>query len=255
MGLTKFAIKLAVPIPKIESFERFLFVGPHPDDIEIGCGATIKKLVDLGKEICFLICTDGRFGDGAAPKNITREELIEMRKKESIASAKYLGVNDVRFLNLKDGGFYEFNDMVKGVAKVAGEFKPDIIFGPDYFVSSESHIDHLNTGNAVRMVGFAGPYEGIMNEYGADKAPVKAIAYYFTAHPNRLVKTNGLKKQLESLKLHVSQYPEGNQEYASICTYLKIRNIEYSIKSLHFGAEGFRVLGPTHMHCLSESGQ
>ena len=34
MGLTKLALKIAAPAPKIESFSRYLFIGPHPDDIE-----------------------------------------------------------------------------------------------------------------------------------------------------------------------------------------------------------------------------
>ncbi|MBQ9863559.1 MAG: PIG-L family deacetylase, partial [Lachnospiraceae bacterium] len=62
MGLTSLALKIATPIPKIESFENYLFIGPHPDDIEIGAGATVSKLVKLGKKVSFLICLDGRFG-------------------------------------------------------------------------------------------------------------------------------------------------------------------------------------------------
>ena len=50
MGLTKFVLKFAVPVPKIESFERYLFVGPHPDDIEIGAGATAAKLAKKEKD-------------------------------------------------------------------------------------------------------------------------------------------------------------------------------------------------------------
>ena len=38
MSLLKMILKAAVPIPQLEAFERVLFVGPHPDDIEIGAG-------------------------------------------------------------------------------------------------------------------------------------------------------------------------------------------------------------------------
>ena len=40
MSITKAVLHFAAPLPKIESFDRFLFLGPHPDDIEIGAGAT-----------------------------------------------------------------------------------------------------------------------------------------------------------------------------------------------------------------------
>ena len=59
MSLTKLALRFAAPVPKVESFSRYLFVGPHPDDIEIGAGATAARLAAEGKQVCFLICTDG----------------------------------------------------------------------------------------------------------------------------------------------------------------------------------------------------
>ncbi len=31
MSIVSLALKLAAPTPKIESFQRFLFIGPHPD--------------------------------------------------------------------------------------------------------------------------------------------------------------------------------------------------------------------------------
>ena len=63
MSLTNLALHFAAPLPDLEGFERYLFVGPHPDDIEIGAGATVSRLASLGKKITFLICTDGRYGD------------------------------------------------------------------------------------------------------------------------------------------------------------------------------------------------
>ena len=61
-------IKKVAPPPAIESFDHFLFLGPHPDDIEIGAGATIAKLAGKGKKITFLICTDGRLSVGRSQK-------------------------------------------------------------------------------------------------------------------------------------------------------------------------------------------
>ena len=64
MSLTRLALRAAAPVPGVEGFSRYLFVGPHPDDIEIGAGATVSRLTAMGKKVTFLICTDGRFGDG-----------------------------------------------------------------------------------------------------------------------------------------------------------------------------------------------
>ena len=256
MSLLKWILKAAVPIPKIETFQRFLFVGPHPDDIEIGAGATAAKLAAMGKEICFLICLDGRFGDGNAPEGVRGDRLVELRKQEAIASAAMLGVKDVRFLDLRDGGFYEQKELVEGIARVAGAFQPDVLLAPDPDVTSECHADHRNVGAAVRQVAYFAPYSGIMAGYGAKSAPVQALAYYMTAKPNRYVKTGGyLPLQLKSVfDYHHSQFPEGSGEGNSIALYLKLRAVDFGLRSGKGCAEGFRVLGVTHMHCFPEAG-
>lgn len=68
MSLTRLALAFAAPIPKIESFRRYLFIGPHPTTLRSAPGATAAKLASSGKELCFLICTDGRYGDGCGSK-------------------------------------------------------------------------------------------------------------------------------------------------------------------------------------------
>lgn len=248
MSITRLALKLAAPLPGLEGFNRFLFVGPHPDDIEIGAGATAAKLAALGREVCFLICLDGRYGsDTIAP-----EELIEIRKNEAIASAKALGVTDVRFLGLSDGGFYDNTELENGIAKVIGDFKPDVLFAPDPCVASECHTDHLNVGNAVRKLAYFAPYEGIMANYGAQAAPVKALAYYMTAKPTQYVKTSKalLNRQLDAIfSCHRSQF-DGTEP---IKLYLKLRSLDFGLRSFCAHAEGFRVLGVTQMHCLPEA--
>lgn len=104
MGLTKTILKFAAPIPKIEKYHRFLFVGPHPDDIEIGAGATAAKLVDMGKEVRFLVCIDGRFGTANAPEGVDSDRLIALRQQEAKNSASKLGVSEVHFLISKMEG-------------------------------------------------------------------------------------------------------------------------------------------------------
>lgn len=253
MSLTKLALKFAAPLPKIESFERFLFVGPHPDDIEIGAGATAASLAAQGKKICFLICTDGRFGDSHAP--VKGDALSALRRQEAIQSAARLGVTDVRFLNLSDGGFYGADELRNGIARVMGDFKPQVLFAPDPCVKSECHADHLNAGEAVRRLACASANEGVMAQMGAQSAFVQALAYYMTARPNQFIQTRGhVHKQLDAIfDCHLSQFPKGGADAKAIRLYLQLRSIDFGLRSLKGRAEGFRVLGPTHMHCLPEA--
>ena len=255
MSLTRIALKFAAPLPRLESFDRYLFIGPHPDDIEIGAGATVSRLTSLGKQVAFLICTDGRFGDENT--SLRGDELVQARRQEAIRSAAMLGVTDVRFLELSDGGFYTREELLTGIARVIGQVQPEVLFAPDPCVDSECHMDHLNVGHAVRNLACFAPYSGIMAGYGAESAQVKALAYYMTARPTRFVATRGhVEKQLEAIfSCHLTQFPPDSPAAASIRLYLKLRAADFGLRSLHVQAEGFRVLGPTQMHCLPEAGR
>ena len=256
MGLTGLALHFAAPLPKIEDFSRFLFIGPHPDDIEIGAGASAAKLAAEGKHISFLICADGRFGLENAPAGTTPDELALLRKKEAEASARVLGVTDIHFLELCDGGFYEFGDLLRGIARVVGETQPECIFVTDPDVSSECHIDHRNAGEAARRIAYLAPFPEIMEKYGAKPANVKALAFYMTARPNLFVPAGGMmKKQFTAILCHRSQFTKDAEAFKSIALYLKLRAADHGLRALCGKAEGFRVLGRTQMHCLPEAGK
>ena len=79
MSITRLALRLAAPVPRIEDYTRYLFLGPHPDDIEIGAGATAAKLAAAGRQVTFLICMDGRYGLEHAPAGTSPEALIGIR--------------------------------------------------------------------------------------------------------------------------------------------------------------------------------
>ena len=257
MGLAKQIIRAAAPLPAIEQYESFLFIGPHPDDIEIGAGATAAKLAEAGKAVCFFVCTDGRYGFDHAPAEIqTPDELAAIRKDEAIRSADLLGIGDIRFGGLSDGSFYRRKDLFKAILSIISDFQPDVVFCPDPAVTSECHSDHLNVGDAAKRAACFAPNEMIMQQYGLRGNPVKAIAFYMTAKPNRYIGTSGyLEKQLDAIfECHKSQFPTGSPAAKSINLYLKIRAYDFGLKSLHKTAEGFRVLGQTQMHCLPEAG-
>ena len=254
MGITSFALDRVLKTPDIGSFSRYLFIGPHPDDIEIGAGATIARLAAMGKEICFLICCDGRYGTENCP-NTSPAELVTIRKAEAWRAAETLGVHDVRFLGLCDGGNYDVKELKLGMADAIGYFKPDIIFAPDPVVANECHEDHLNAGETARRLAFFAPFKYIMANYMAESAPVQAIAYYMTAKPNAFVKISrsDLERQFASIfTCHTSQFPAGSGAARSLKLYLNLRTADFGMRCLSRRAEGFRVLSRTRMHCLPE---
>lgn len=255
MSVLKTILKLAAPLPDITKYERYLFLGPHPDDIEIGAGATAAKLAAAGKTLCFLICTDGRYGTDELKDPLTPEELVKIRQWEAADSAAVLGVKDVRFLDFCDGGFYATEDLITAVAQTIGEFQPDVIFAPDPDSGSECHPDHRTVGEIAKELAQSSANPGIMARYGAQASEVQALALYMTARANRFVGTDGfLEKQISSVfDCHKSQFPDGCASVKTITLYLRLRAADFGLRSFHSTAEGFRVLGRTQMHCLPEA--
>ena len=146
--------------------------------------------------------------------------------------------------------------MLRRAAEVVGQVKPEILFAPDPCVDSECHTDHLNAGRLARELAFFAPFPEIMRAYGADSAPVRALAYYMTAKPNRFVGVRDtMPLQLKAVLCHESQFPEDAEAFRSVALYLKLRAVDFGLRSLKGRAEGFRVLGTLQMHCLPEAGK
>ncbi|MGC9014906.1 MAG: PIG-L family deacetylase [Thermoproteota archaeon] len=87
-----------------------IVVSPHPDDMEIACGASIAFLKSIGAYVANLVYTSGHYA--SMPEidnlNITQEEKkkrkIEVRRNEVAQAAKILNIDDYKCLCLD---FYE----------------------------------------------------------------------------------------------------------------------------------------------------
>lgn len=256
MSLINFLLKKIVPLPKIGAYKNYLFIGPHPDDIEVGAGATVSRLVKDGKNVSFLICTDGCYGTEEAVYD--KSELVRVRQKESLASANSLGVTDVTFLPYGDGWGYDQKELTVAIAKEIIRIKPDVIFCPDPNLATECHPDHLNVGRASANAFMMCANAGMAKDF-ADLTPAdpKAIAFYYTDRPNVYFKTkpSDVKAQLNALKLFPSQFTFTEKKDGSgdgVAMYLQFRSIRFGLKTLKGRADGFRAYTPTHTHCCSE---
>ena len=79
---------------------HILIVSAHPDDMEIGMGGTVAKLVAERAEITSLIVTDG--GRASNPFGWTEQRMAEVRRAEALRAAEVLGVKDVIFCDQPD---------------------------------------------------------------------------------------------------------------------------------------------------------
>ncbi|MFA5467359.1 MAG: PIG-L family deacetylase [Candidatus Izemoplasmatales bacterium] len=250
-------LKRALPLPDLREGETYLFVGAHPDDIEVGAGGTVAKLVDLKKKVYFVIITDG--GCGSMDASIERDRLVKTRREEALNAAKELKVEDVSFLGFPDAGDYREYDVAKALAPIILRINPDFVFAPDPNLPSEIHPDHLKAGNAVKMAMLFSGYPlvyrdnvGAIPQTSEKAFRFRNLCFFFTHRANAFMSLDQVcvHARKHAIMCHESQFPN-DEELKQILKYL-------SIRSRIFGAlgkrerEGFFALGPVHQHCFSE---
>jgi LmbE family N-acetylglucosaminyl deacetylase len=114
-----------------------LALGAHPDDIEIGMGGTVAKLVGMGYDVKLVVATLPNF-----VKTDTKEE----RKKESTMSAKVMGCKTPEFLDLGPEEITFNRKFVTQINEIVRNCEPDAIFTQWI---GDTHQDHLALTKAV----------------------------------------------------------------------------------------------------------
>ena len=130
--------------------ERVMVITAHPDDSEFGAGGTVAKFGRDGKEVTYVIVTDG--SKGSSDRAMTSERLAAIRKDEQTNAAKTLGVERIRFLGYVDGEVEDTRDLRRDVTREIRRWRPDLIITQSPHRTSNlfaSHRDHRVTGGVV----------------------------------------------------------------------------------------------------------
>ena len=120
----------------------FLAFGAHPDDVELGCGATIAKLVSQGKKVGIVDLTRGELGTRGS---------AEIRTKETKEASKILGITIRENMDFKDGFFRNDEEHQLKIIQVIRKYQPDFVFcnAPD-----DRHIDHPKGSQLIVEASF-----------------------------------------------------------------------------------------------------
>ena len=199
---------------------NILAIGPHPDDIEFGCGGTLLKYVAAGHKVFLFVLTDGCFGGD--PR--TRKEEQEKASKFLKASGLYWGeYADTELVSSGD------RELIKKLEKVIREVKPDVVF---LNYPEDTHQDH----RAAAAAGISA------TRY------IKEVLFYevpTTRHfePEIFVDIRTvLKKKLQLIGVHASQVNRTRVENLSILESVQscanFRGYQGRVKY----AEGFKAL-------------
>ncbi len=183
-----------------------LFIGTHPDDLELGLGGSVALFAGAGKKITILDLTNGE----PTPKG----DPIK-RAEESRRSAGILGVKERITLDLKNR---ELCDDLESRIIIAEQFrvlKPAMIFFQD---GPDAHPDHMAGATLVKKARFHAKLTKT-DMRGEPFYPPKLFSYYashlpYVFEPTFIIDiTSTFERKIESILAYKSQIIDtGNKE-------------------------------------------
>ena len=197
--------------------KRVLFLGAHPDDIEIGCGALIHNIVNKTEILCVTLSDNQKNPD------------LKKVKNEHLESMSILGVpkEKVVFGPFETRVFPDSRqEILEYFLKLRKEFKPDLIFTHS---KQDVHQDH-NTMTDEALRAFRG-----ITVLGFD---VVRSSYGF--FPNFLVEVTeeNVNKKIEAL----AQYATYQDRYYFNAELTRSIMVRHGALAERPFAEGFDIL-------------
>ena len=187
---------------------QVVVVTPHPDDAEYGVAGTVVRWVSQGKEIVYVVCTNG--DKGTSDTTVKPEELAKTREEEQIAAANLLGVKEVIFLRHPDQGLEDTPEFRKEIVRLIRMYRPETVVTADPYRRYIWHRDHRMTGQVTLDAIF--PYARDIFSYpdlakeGLDPHKVKEVLLWGTEDVNyRSDITETFDVKLSALRCHKSQ--------------------------------------------------
>lgn len=187
-----------------------LAVGAHPDDVELGCGATLAKEISLGKKVGILDLTRGELGTRGS---------AEIRDQEAKSSAKILGVEIRENLAFSDGFFINDKAHQLEIIKIIRKYKPKIVLCNAF---DDRHIDHSKGSKLVSDACFLSglvKIETQLNGKVQEAWRPKQVYHYIqwkNSEPDFVVDVSGfIDTKLSAVKAYSSQFYDPNSKEPS----------------------------------------
>lgn len=206
-----------------------LAIGAHPDDVELGCGATIAKEIASGKKVGILDLTRGELGTRGS---------AEIRDQEAAAAAKILGVSVRENLAFADGFFINDKEHQLEIIKIIRKYKPEIVLCN---AIDDRHIDHPKgsklTSDACFLSGLR-KIETILNGELQDAWRPKQVYHYIqwkNIEPDFVVDVTGfVDSKMEAVKAYGSQFydPNSKEPVSPISSKNFLDSVKYRAQDL-----------------------
>lgn len=114
-----------------------LAIGAHPDDVELGCGGTILKLIDEGKKVGIIDLTKGELGTRGTEQT---------RKEEAKKASELLGISIRENLGMRDGFLTNTEEYQIKIVEMIRKYRPEIVLGN---AIDDRHPDHAKAAKLI----------------------------------------------------------------------------------------------------------
>jgi LmbE family N-acetylglucosaminyl deacetylase len=192
-----------------------LAVGAHPDDIEIGCGGTVSKMVSNEIRVIAVFATKGEKSGDA-----------DIRMKESVEALKLLGVKEVYFGDFPDTNIPNSHETIDFLEQFYVKYKPDIILT---HTINEIHQDHRLIA-WLSMSAFRNSHR--LLSYETPRVTANFSPSYFIGI------SNCVKLKWKALQCHESQKEKRYITYESMINLASFRGNQVGVSA----AEAFEVI-------------
>ncbi len=185
-----------------------MVVTPHPDDAEFGVAGTVARWTKEGKDVVYVVCTNG--DKGTSDRSVKPEELAKIREQEQLEAARVLGVREVVFLRHPDQGLEDTPEFRKEIVRLIRMYRPQTVVTADLYRRRIWHRDHRITSQVTLDAVF--PYSRDYLSYpdlideGLEPHKVKEVLLWGGDEPNyRTDITETFSTKTAALHCHESQ--------------------------------------------------
>lgn len=199
--------------PDWSNVKRVLVIMAHPDDPDFTCAGTAIQMARQGIEVTYMILTNGDKGNHNP--EITRNQLIALRKIEQRNAADVSGVKHVLFMGEEDGFLQPTKELRLRVVREIRRIRPEVILitNPERYLVGDSYInhpDHRNAGLVALEAIFPAADNMMFFPELLDEGylPHKISQMYVFGHPTPNVKidiTADLETKIAAICCHKTQ--------------------------------------------------
>jgi bacillithiol biosynthesis deacetylase BshB1 len=184
-----------------ENMLDILVFGAHPDDAEIGMGATIAKHSQAGLRVGICDLTQAEMSSNGTPLE---------RQQEAAVAAELLGVRARFNLNLPDRGLFVEATQIEAITAMIRQTKPRIVFAP-YWI--DRHPDHIACSKLVEEAVFNAKLRKFLPS--TEPVQVEQLYFYFIhewPQPNVIIDVSDVHSlKMKALEAYSSQFTNSDR--------------------------------------------